>query len=155
MPAPRMTIDQLPTDTALAGTEWLIVQDAGTSKKVAVSTVTSINQSALTAHIDAVADAHDATAISTVVSGTGVDGASVQAQLGQLATIANANSNNVATNTANIATNTTDIAAHVGDTVGAHAATAISVGSIAGVVGTEVQAVLAELAARIVVLETT
>lgn len=147
MPAPRLTIDQLPEDTAIAGTEWLIVQDGGTSKKVTVGVVTSITQSAIDAHLAAVADAHDASAISATAASPTVNGASVQAQLGQLGT---------EVTTANTTANTaaTDIAAHVGDTAAAHNASAVATSGIVGVTGTDVQAVLAELAARITVLET-
>ena len=147
MPAPRLTIDQLPEDTVVAGTEWLVVQDGGASKKMAINRITAIPQTALTAHIDDTDDAHDATAISAAVSSATVNGVNVQAQLGQLASEVT-----TARTTANTAV--TDIAAHVGDTSAVHNASAIAASTIAGVVGTDVQAVLAELAARVAALET-
>ena len=147
MPAPRMTIDQLPEDTAVSGSEWLMVQDGGASKKVAVNSVIAINQVALSNHITAAADAHDASAISALTSSPTINGVSVQAQLGQLAGEVTG-----ARTTADTAA--TDIAAHVGDTSAAHNASAVAVTTIAGVAGTDVQAVLAELAARITALET-
>ena len=147
MPAPRLTIDQLPTDSAVAGSEWLVLQDGGTTKKVAVSTVVAINQTELSAHINDAADAHDASAISTLTSSPTINGVTVQAQLGQLA-------GEVTTARTVADTATTDIAAHVGDTSSAHSANAVAVTTIAGIVGTDVQAVLAELAARITALET-
>jgi hypothetical protein len=61
----------------------LIIQDSGTSKKVAVSAIVAINQSALDAHLNS-ADAHDAVAVSATASSATVNGPNVQSQLGQI-----------------------------------------------------------------------
>jgi hypothetical protein len=86
---PRVTIDQLPIQAAPEDTNEIIVQDAGVTKRLTVAALLGAPSPPLTAHIDDTTDAHDATAISATAAGTGVDGANVQLQLGQLATIAN------------------------------------------------------------------
>lgn len=90
MPTPRVTIDQLPEQAVPEDDNLLIVHDAGITKKLAVSSLKALTSDALVAHLDDVSDAHDASAISATPSGPGVDGPSVQAQLGQLATKADA-----------------------------------------------------------------
>jgi hypothetical protein len=145
MPAPRLTIDQLPEDTALGGAEWLIVQDAGTSKKVAVGVITGISQTALDAHVNDTADAHDASAISAVPSGS-LAGTNVQTQLEQAGT-------GIGTNAAAITDNTNALTTHMGSPT-AHSAANITNTAVVGGVASNVQATLDELAARIAALET-
>ena len=84
---PTTTIDTLPSKTTPAGTELMIIQDAGVTKQITVSHLTSVPSAPLTAHLANATDAHDATAISTTDSGGGINGVNVQAQLGQLASI--------------------------------------------------------------------
>src|SRR4249920_3755575 len=42
MAAPRVTIDTLPEKVTLAGTEWFMVQDGTTSKKVSATKVSNV-----------------------------------------------------------------------------------------------------------------
>ena len=90
MATPRVTIDQLPEQTALEDSNMLIVQDSGVTKKLPASTLRAITSDALTAHINDPTGAHPASAISTTPSAAGINGPDVQAQLGQLATLADA-----------------------------------------------------------------
>ena len=85
MAAPQVTIDELPekTDTPDGG-EWIVLQDDEVTVKMSMANVRLAN--GVDAHIANPTDAHDATAISATVSGTGFDGANVQVQLAQLAT---------------------------------------------------------------------
>jgi hypothetical protein len=86
MPTPRLTITELPEQTEVDMANNLIVDDAGTTKKMTVETlIGDLGSEALDAHIADTVDAHAATAISAADSGNGVDGTTVQAQLGQLA----------------------------------------------------------------------
>lgn len=87
MPASRVSIDDLPAQSSPAVGDLLVVQSSGSTNKMLVSALTDALTAALTAHLNDPVDAHDATAISTTTSGTGVDGATVQAQLGQLVTL--------------------------------------------------------------------
>jgi len=87
MATPRVTIDQLPEQALPEDTNFLVIQDEGTSKKMSVATLRTIESVPLTDHIAAAVDAHDASAISATPAGTGVDGPNVQAQLGQLTTL--------------------------------------------------------------------
>ena len=90
MATPRVTIDQLPEQAAAEDTNYVIVQDEGITKKMSMATLKNVTSTPLAAHINATVDAHDATAISAVASGVGVDSATVQGQLSQLATLADA-----------------------------------------------------------------
>ena len=85
MATPRVTIDQLPIQAAPEDTNEIVVQDAGVTKRLTLGVLQSVPQPALTAHINNPTDAHDASAISATPAGAGIDGANVQAQLGQLA----------------------------------------------------------------------
>jgi hypothetical protein len=85
MATPTTSIDALPVKTGPTGAEQLVVQDAGVTKKMAISELSVAPSPPLVAHINNPADAHDATAVSAADSGNGVNGPSVQAQLGQLA----------------------------------------------------------------------
>ena len=85
MAAPRVTIDQLPEDTVVAPTDWLVVQEGTTTKKMSLATLNAVAQTQLTTHVTAVADAHDATAISTTANVAPMIGADVQTQLSQAA----------------------------------------------------------------------
>lgn len=88
MATPTTSIDALPVKTAPAGAELLIVQDAGVTKKMAISEMFLQPSPPLTAHITDTSDAHAASAISAADSGNGINGTTVQAQLGQLAALA-------------------------------------------------------------------
>jgi Chaperone of endosialidase len=89
MATPRVTIDQLPDQAIVEDTNYIIVQDSGVTKKLLMSTLRAAPSVPLNDHLSDTTDAHDATSISTAVSGTGVDGADVQSQLGQLTTLVN------------------------------------------------------------------
>ena len=90
MATPRVTIDDLPEQAAAEDTNYVIVQDEGITKKMSMATLRNMASNPLTAHIDATVDAHDATAISAVPSGAGVDSATVQGQLSQLTMLVDA-----------------------------------------------------------------
>jgi len=113
-----MTIDQLPEDTTATGSEWLVVQDAGASKKMAVSRITAVSQTALDAHVNDVDSAHAASAVSAA-PGAAITGTNVQQQLSQLETMAT-------NGDARITTNATNLTNHISNPTGAHAATAVS-----------------------------
>lgn len=89
MPTPRVTIDQLPEQTIAEDTNLFVIQDGVDSKKMSIATLKAINSNGLVAHLADTDDAHDATAISATAAGTGVDGTTVQAQLGQLTSLVN------------------------------------------------------------------
>lgn len=146
MPAPRMTIDDLPEDTTVGGGEMLVVSDAGSSKKLMLSRITDIPAAALAAHLADTTDVHAATAISAT-AGTVLTGTDVQNQLSAADTA-------ISGNTTAINDNAAALSSHLSDAADAHDASAISTTLIASVTGTDVQTVLAELAARIVALET-
>lgn len=131
MATPRVTIDQLPAKTTPAGTELIIIQDAGVTKKITLSNVTSTPSAPLTAHINNPVDAHDASAVSTTDSGSGINGSTVQSQLGQLAAKAN----------------TAD--AHIADTTDAHMASAIGAAADPHLAGTTVQSQLTDLGTKV------
>jgi hypothetical protein len=135
MAAPRVTIDQLPEQTTIVATDLFVVQDGTTTKKMTVARITDDATTKLNAHVNAVSDAHDASAVSAQPNVAPMLGTDVQAQLNQAA-------NGVATG-----------AAHIAAVTDAHDASAISVAAIAGASGTDVQAVLADLVARVVALE--
>jgi hypothetical protein len=87
MAGARVSIDALPS-LATPGAGTLVpVQDGGVTKKLLVSVLSDTLAAALTAHLNDTVDAHDATAISTTVSGTGVTSTTVQGQLGEIATL--------------------------------------------------------------------
>lgn len=90
MATPRVTIDELPEHLTPVDADLLVVQNAGVSKKMSIDTLKTLSSDALTAHLADTTDAHDASAISATTSGTGVDGITVQAQLGQLAALVGA-----------------------------------------------------------------
>ena len=90
MATPRVTIDQLPMQASLEDTNELIVQDSGVTKKLSGLALRNTSSDALLAHINDPTDAHDASAISATPSAAGINGPDVQAQLGQLATLADA-----------------------------------------------------------------
>jgi hypothetical protein len=85
MAGARVTIDALPALASPSAGTLVPVQDSGVTKKLLVSVLTDALTAALTAHINDSVDAHDATAISTTVSGSGVTSTTVQGQLGELA----------------------------------------------------------------------
>ena len=86
MPTPRVSIDELPTKATPETDDGLIIQDSGVTKKTTVAGLLTLPSAQLTAHLTDPDDAHDATAISAIDSGLGINGTTVQAQLGQLAT---------------------------------------------------------------------
>jgi hypothetical protein len=90
MATPRATIDQLPEQALPEDANFVVVQDAGVTKKMSIATLKTIESAPLTAHLGAVTDAHDASSISATPAGAGVDGPNVQAQLAQLATLVTA-----------------------------------------------------------------
>ena len=130
MPPPRVTIDELPEQGTPEDANLIVVQDSGVTKKMSIATLKTLESTQLTAHLADTEDVHDAAAISATPSG-GIDGPTVQAQLGQLADVAE--------------TSTSELAAHLVDS-DAHDASAISATPHAGVTGTDVQAQLEELA---------
>lgn len=87
MATPRVTIDALPEQGIVEDTNFLIIQDDGVTKKMSVATLKNAASNATTAHITDTVDAHDATAISALPSGVGVDSDTVQGQLSQLAAL--------------------------------------------------------------------
>lgn len=146
MAAPRVTIDQLPEQTVATSADLFVVQNGTTTKKMTVARVLDYGTTNLNTHLATVVDAHDASAISAVANADPLLGADVQTQLSQAASRLNSN-------TTLITNNTTAISNHIALATGAHAATAISTTAIAGVTGINVQAMLANLAARVAVLE--
>lgn len=82
MPAPRVTITDLPTQTVVEGDNNLIVQDGGTTKKMAVSLLTAAADTAVNNHIADPTAAHAASAISVAptadISSTQVQAALVE-----------------------------------------------------------------------------
>lgn len=135
MAAPRLTIDDLPEDTTVTGTEVLIVSDAGASKKLVLNNVLAIPTTALDAHITATIDAHDASAISAAVTNAAITGTDVQSQLQQLA----ANQGNTQSQAQ---ANTDAINAHLAGTSDAHDASAVSALNGTLIVGADVQSQL-------------
>jgi hypothetical protein len=87
MATPRVTIDALPEQGTAEDTNYLIVQDDGVTKKMSMTTLKNVTSTPLANHIAATIDAHDATAVSALPAGTGVDSPTVQGQLSQLATL--------------------------------------------------------------------
>ena len=85
MATPRVTIDELPESISPSDGDVLVVQDSGITKKMTVATLKTLAADVVVDHIADPTGAHAATAISAAASGTGVDGANVQAQLVQLA----------------------------------------------------------------------
>jgi hypothetical protein len=90
MATPRVTIDALPEQATPEDTNYIVIQDAGVTKKMSLLTLKQQSSTLLDAHLSDPTDAHDATAVSATPSGAGIDGGTVQAQLGQLAAKANA-----------------------------------------------------------------
>ena len=86
MATPRVTIDALPEQTTLEDTNYFVLQDTGVSKKASWATIKNTPSQALLDHINDTDDANDATAVSTTDSGGGINGTTVQSQLGQVAT---------------------------------------------------------------------
>jgi hypothetical protein len=85
MAAPRVAINSLPEKTAPAGADLLVIQDGTTTKKLTMQHL--YDGSGISAHISTTVGAHPATAITTAVSGPGVDSGTVQGQLGQVASL--------------------------------------------------------------------
>jgi hypothetical protein len=81
VPTPRVPIDALPAKTAPTGTELLIVQDTGITKKMPISELTVYLAGSI-------AVPTSASQISATGSGNGVDGTTVQIQLAQLSALA-------------------------------------------------------------------
>ena len=133
MAAPRVLITDLPEQATATGTDLLVVQNGATSKKMLVSKLTTASNSAVDAHINMVADAHDASAISAAPNSAPLNDITVQGQLGQAATaIAAASASAAGANTA--------VTDHIADPLDAHMATAIGATSSGGtMVGTTVQ----------------
>lgn len=84
MAAPRVTIDQLPEQTVATVTDLWVVQSGSTTKKMAVSKIIDSISATVDSHVNTVADAHDASAIS-VVPIAGTTGVTVQGVLEELA----------------------------------------------------------------------
>lgn len=84
MAAPRVTIDQLPEQTAATGSDLVVVQSGQITKKMSVSKIFDSTSASLATHVSAVADAHDASAVS-VVPIAGTTGTNVQGVLEELA----------------------------------------------------------------------
>lgn len=85
MPSPRVTIPELPEKTTIAGTEYFVLQDGADTKKVLANKVDANAIAQINSHLTDATAAHAASAVSATPSGA-INGADVQAQLGQLAT---------------------------------------------------------------------
>lgn len=86
MAAPRVTIDQLPEQTAATGTDLVVVQSGATTKKMTVARILDNTTTSLGAHVTDVADAHAASAITAAANSSPMTGTTVQSQLNQAAT---------------------------------------------------------------------
>lgn len=133
MPAPRVTINDLPDQAAVEDTNLLVVQDGTVTKKMAVSLLTTASSAAVTAHISDTTDAHDASAISAVPNVAPMDGDDVQQQLDQAASQFGVLASDVDTVEANLA-------AHLADATDAHNGSAVSLVPPTGLTATNVQA---------------
>lgn len=122
--ATRVTIDELPEATAVPSGSYLVIQDAGTSKKISASLLD--DEPTAVAHIANTVNAHAATAISAT-AGAVFTGPNVQSQLGQAESA---------------------ITSHLVDTVAAHAASAIAFAPTGTISATDVQAAILEVAAE-------
>src|SRR5262245_61285892 len=114
---PRVTIDDLPEQATPEQTNYLIIQDDGVTKKMSIDSLMQIASDPLAAHLTDSVDAHDATAISTTTAGPSVDGITVQAQLGQLATLIDAVNTQIASINSSIAANPATYVNATGDTM--------------------------------------
>lgn len=146
MAAPHTTIPELPEQTIPTDTDELVVQSGPVTKRMTVGRLTTHNSTALTNHINDLADAHQASSISAVPAGPPFTGADVQSQLSQGADAINQL--------------LASIQAHIVDDFEAHAASAIAVAPAGDLTATSVQAALIELqteitslASRVSVLE--
>ena len=128
MAAPRIAIDALPTAPTVPVGGLLIIQDAGTTRKMDVALVAQ--GSGLDAHLTDGDDAHDASAISAQ-AGVSLTGINVQAQLTQA--------------DQQLGSAGAALLNHLNDTVDAHDASAISVTPFGTIAGTTVQTVLQEI----------
>jgi hypothetical protein len=86
MAAPRVTIDQLPEDLVVSGTDWLVIQEGAVTKKMSLATLNAVAQTQLDAHLADTSAVHAASAISAAANDP-MDGIDVQTQLNQVATI--------------------------------------------------------------------
>ena len=135
MAAPRTTIPELPEQTIPTDTDELVVQSGPTTKRMTVGRLTTHNSQALTDHINDLAGAHQASAISAVPAGPPFTGADVQTQLSQGADSINQL--------------LAAIQSHIADAFEAHAASAIGVTPSGALTSTSVQAALVELQTEI------
>jgi hypothetical protein len=142
MAAPRTSIPELPEQTVATDTDELVVQNGPTTKRMTVGRLTTHGTQALNDHINALSNAHQASAISAVPAGPPFTGDNVQIQLSQGADAING------LNTL-VQGNTTALADHIADTTAAHVATAVAVTPAGTLVSTNVQAALAELQTEI------
>src|SRR6188768_3730519 len=85
MPTPRMTIDSLPAKAVPEDDDKVVLQDSGITKHTTIGGLLTSARTGINDHVADPVDAHDASAISATSSGHGIDGATVQAQLAQLA----------------------------------------------------------------------
>lgn len=138
MAAPRTTIPELPEQTIPTETDELVVQSGPVTKRMTVGRLTTHNSQAITDHINSLAGAHQASAISAVPAGPPFTGADVQTQLSQGADSINQLA-------ASIQGNSTNLANHLADTSDAHDASAISVMPSGDLSSFDVQAALVEL----------
>jgi len=146
MAAPRVTIPELPEQTAPVDSDLLVVQNGTTTKKMTVGRLTTQATNALSSHISNPTAAHAATAISAVPNAAPLIGTDVQAQLAQAGSQIN-------TNTAAIGNNTTALNNHVAS-VSAHSAANITADNTGRtyVTGANVDAQMDAVDARFVTL---
>lgn len=144
MPPPRVTIPELPLKSEPEGTDFVVIQDEGGTKRATVASVQGDAVADLDAHINDATDAHAASAIGATDSGNGIDGPTVQGQLGQLASAVDG----VSATASGAASAISD---HIADTSDAHDASAISAtDSGFGINGPTVQGQLGQLATAVV-----
>lgn len=130
-----VTINDLPEQTSVVGTDYVVVQNPTDTLKMHLSTLTAASDASVTAHINDTTGAHAASAISAAPSASPMIGTDVQTQLGQAGSQIN-------TNTAAITNNTTALNNHISNPAGAHAASAVSATPTAPITGATVQAEL-------------
>ena len=127
MAAPRVPINALPAAGALTDADLFVLEQAGATKKLSWSSISTTSAAAVNAHIANPTDAHDASAISAT-PGSVTSAGDVQGQLSQLDTA---------------------VGTHVGNTNDAHDASSISVVPAGNLASVTVQAALEELQADI------
>jgi predicted transcriptional regulator len=137
MPAPRVTIPELPETTVLPPTGMIVVEDAGITKKMSAGLIAP--SSVVADHLLNPLGAHAATAISATPSAT-LSAGDVQGQLDLASGL-------IANNTSVGSANSNNLAAHLGSLVDAHDASAVSFVPAGSTTATDVQGAITEVAA--------